>query len=77
MPDPEPADGWVRVMVHAASLNHHDLWSLWRTAYRMLTTRSGLTSGETVLVHRARSRLHARAGQRHPRHRWLGATVGE
>jgi NADPH:quinone reductase-like Zn-dependent oxidoreductase len=27
-PDPEPADGWVRVTVAAASLNHHDLWSL-------------------------------------------------
>ena len=28
MPDPEPAEGWVRVKVNAASLNHHDLWSL-------------------------------------------------
>ena len=27
-PDPEPAEGWVRVAVRAASLNHHDLWSL-------------------------------------------------
>ena len=27
-PDPEPADGWVRVSVRAAALNHHDLWSL-------------------------------------------------
>ena len=27
-PDPEPAAGWVRVAVRAASLNHHDLWSL-------------------------------------------------
>ncbi|HWH12805.1 MAG TPA: zinc-binding dehydrogenase [Solirubrobacteraceae bacterium] len=27
-PDPEPADGWVTVRVKAASLNHHDLWSL-------------------------------------------------
>ncbi len=27
-PDPEPPDGWVRVAVRAASLNHHDLWSL-------------------------------------------------
>jgi len=28
VPDPEPAEGWVRVGVKAASLNHHDLWSL-------------------------------------------------
>lgn len=28
VPDPVPADGWVRVAVRAASLNHHDLWSL-------------------------------------------------
>jgi NADPH:quinone reductase-like Zn-dependent oxidoreductase len=27
-PDPEPADGWALVTVKAASLNHHDLWSL-------------------------------------------------
>jgi NADPH:quinone reductase-like Zn-dependent oxidoreductase len=27
-PDPVPEDGWVRVHVRAASLNHHDLWSL-------------------------------------------------
>jgi NADPH:quinone reductase-like Zn-dependent oxidoreductase len=27
-PDPEPQDGWVTVDVKAASLNHHDLWSL-------------------------------------------------
>jgi NADPH:quinone reductase-like Zn-dependent oxidoreductase len=27
-PDPLPADGWVTVSVSAASLNHHDLWSL-------------------------------------------------
>ena len=27
-PEPEPRDGWVRVRVQAASLNHHDLWSL-------------------------------------------------
>ena len=27
-PDPAPADGWVRVSVRAAALNHHDLWSL-------------------------------------------------
>jgi NADPH:quinone reductase-like Zn-dependent oxidoreductase len=27
-PDPEPPDGWVTMDVKAASLNHHDLWSL-------------------------------------------------
>ncbi|MBB6118080.1 zinc-binding dehydrogenase [Nocardiopsis algeriensis] len=27
-PDPEPRDGWAVVDVRAASLNHHDLWSL-------------------------------------------------
>jgi NADPH:quinone reductase-like Zn-dependent oxidoreductase len=27
-PDPVVPEGWVRVRVHAASLNHHDLWSL-------------------------------------------------
>jgi NADPH:quinone reductase-like Zn-dependent oxidoreductase len=27
-PEPEAPDGWARVTVRAASLNHHDLWSL-------------------------------------------------
>jgi len=27
-PDPEAPDGWTRVAVRAASLNHHDLWTL-------------------------------------------------
>jgi NADPH:quinone reductase-like Zn-dependent oxidoreductase len=27
-PDPDPPDGWTTVSVKAASLNHHDLWSL-------------------------------------------------
>jgi NADPH:quinone reductase-like Zn-dependent oxidoreductase len=27
-PDPQPPDGWTTVTVKAASLNHHDLWSL-------------------------------------------------
>ncbi|MEX0592013.1 MAG: zinc-binding dehydrogenase [Nitriliruptoraceae bacterium] len=27
-PDPVPPDGWVVVNVRAASLNHHDLWTL-------------------------------------------------
>lgn len=28
MPDSVAQDGWIRVAVRAASLNHHDLWSL-------------------------------------------------
>lgn len=28
VPDPDVPDGWARVHVRAASLNHHDLWSL-------------------------------------------------
>jgi NADPH:quinone reductase-like Zn-dependent oxidoreductase len=27
-PDPDPPEGWTTVTVKAASLNHHDLWSL-------------------------------------------------
>jgi NADPH:quinone reductase-like Zn-dependent oxidoreductase len=27
-PEPEPPAGWTRVKVNAASLNHHDLWTL-------------------------------------------------
>jgi NADPH:quinone reductase-like Zn-dependent oxidoreductase len=27
-PDPSPPNGWTRVRVRAASLNHHDLWTL-------------------------------------------------
>jgi NADPH:quinone reductase-like Zn-dependent oxidoreductase len=27
-PDPTPPEGWTRVAVKAASLNHHDLWTL-------------------------------------------------
>jgi NADPH:quinone reductase-like Zn-dependent oxidoreductase len=27
-PDPQVPDGWVRVRLRAAALNHHDLWSL-------------------------------------------------
>src|SRR5437764_12102707 len=27
-PEPEPPPGWTTVEVRAASLNHHDLWSL-------------------------------------------------
>ena len=27
-PDPEVPDGWTTVTVKAASINHHDVWSL-------------------------------------------------
>ncbi|MBV9006604.1 MAG: hypothetical protein JO181_18205, partial [Solirubrobacterales bacterium] len=27
-PDPDAPNGWTTVTVKAASLNHHDLWSL-------------------------------------------------
>lgn len=27
-PDPEPAQGWTRIKVKAAALNHHDIWTL-------------------------------------------------
>src|SRR6476661_11210272 len=27
-PEPTPDEGWTRVAVKAASLNHHDLWTL-------------------------------------------------
>ena len=27
-PDPEPPEGWTTVRLRAASLNHHDIWSL-------------------------------------------------
>jgi NADPH:quinone reductase-like Zn-dependent oxidoreductase len=27
-PDPQPPEGWTRIAVRAASLNHHDLWTL-------------------------------------------------
>src|ERR1700760_550325 len=27
-PDPSPQDGWTRVAVKAAALNHHDVWTL-------------------------------------------------
>jgi NADPH:quinone reductase-like Zn-dependent oxidoreductase len=28
LPDPIPPQGWIRVAVKAASLNHHDVWTL-------------------------------------------------
>lgn len=58
-PDPEVPDGWVRVRVRAASLNHHDLWSLRgvglpaaRMPMILGTDAAGTTDdGRDVIVH--------------------------
>lgn len=58
-PDPITPDGWVRVKVHASSLNHHDLWSLRgvglppeRLPMILGCDAAGtLENGERVLVH--------------------------
>ena len=58
-PMPEPPDGWELVHVVAASLNHHDLWSLRGVGLRedqlprvLGTDAAGRTSsGREVIVH--------------------------
>jgi NADPH:quinone reductase-like Zn-dependent oxidoreductase len=58
-PDPEPQDGWSTVTVRAASLNHHDLWSLRGVGLRaeqlpmiLGTDAVGTTDdGRAVVVH--------------------------
>ena len=58
-PDPEVADGWVRVHVRAAALNHHDLWSLKGVGLRadqlpmiLGCDAAGVTdAGDEVIVH--------------------------
>ena len=58
-PEPEPAEGWVRVRVEAASVNHHDLWSLRgvglpaeRMPMILGTDAAGVTEdGREVIVH--------------------------
>lgn len=58
-PAPEPPAGWVRVFVRAASLNHHDLWSLRGVGLRAAELprilgldATGVTeNGEPVVVH--------------------------
>lgn len=58
-PDPEVPEGWVRVGVRAASLNHHDVWSLKgvglppeRMPMVLGTDAAGTTDdGRDVLVH--------------------------
>ncbi len=58
-PEPEPAEGWVRVEIRAAALNHHDLWTLRGVATPLEnlpivlgTDAAGVTeAGEEVVVH--------------------------
>ena len=58
-PEPEVPEGWVRVHVDAASLNHHDLWSLrgvGLSAERLpmilgCDAAGHLDSGEKVIIH--------------------------
>lgn len=57
--DPVPPDGWVRVQVRAAALNHHDLWALRGQALHadrvpmvLGTDAAGVTEdGREVIVH--------------------------
>lgn len=59
MPEPEPREAWTTVDVRAASLNHHDLWSLRGVGLpdRLLpmilgTDAAGVTAdGREVVVH--------------------------
>ena len=59
VPDPEPRDGWVVVDVRAASLNHHDLWTLRGVGVSedglpvvLGTDGAGVTDGgEEVILH--------------------------
>lgn len=58
-PDPDIPDGWTRVHVRAASLNHHDLWTLRGVGVRpehvgtpLGTDAAGVTDdGREVIVH--------------------------
>lgn len=58
-PAPEPREGWTVVDVRAASLNHHDLWSLRGVGLRaeqlpmiLGTDAAGITAdGREVVVH--------------------------
>lgn len=58
-PEPEASDGWTRVRVRAASLNHHDVWSLRgvglpaeRMPMILGTDAAGTTTdGRDVIVH--------------------------
>ena len=71
VPAPEPRDGWVAVHVRAATLNHHDLWSLRgvglpadRLPMILGCDAAGVTEdGREVLVHAVIGGRHAPAGQ--------------
>lgn len=70
-PDPDPPDGWVRVHVRAAALNHHDLWSLRGVGLRadrlpmvLGCDAAGVTdSGDEVIVHSVISHSDWRADE--------------
>ena len=76
-PDPTPEDGWTRVAVKAASLNHHDLWTLARCGHqgRAAADDPGLRRRRHRRVDRRRGGRplgHQRrrlARRRHPRSR--------
>ena len=59
VPEPAPREGWVTVQVRAASLNHHDLWTLRGVGVRpedlpsvLGTDAAGVTEdGREVVVH--------------------------
>jgi NADPH:quinone reductase-like Zn-dependent oxidoreductase len=59
VPEPEPRDGWAVVDVRAASLNHHDLWTLRGVGVRedglpvvLGTDGAGVTAdGSEVILH--------------------------
>jgi NADPH:quinone reductase-like Zn-dependent oxidoreductase len=57
-PAPEAPDGWTTVTVKAASLNHHDLWSLRGVGLRQESLRRG---------RRRRGRQRGRRARRHRR----------
>ena len=71
VPEPAPRDGWVTVAVEAATLNHHDLWSL--RGAGLATDRlpmvlgcdaAGVTDdGREVIVHAVIGGRAAPAGQ--------------
>ncbi|OZB50360.1 MAG: Zn-dependent oxidoreductase [Cellulomonas sp. 14-74-6] len=70
-PDPQPRDGWTVVTVRAATLNHHDLWSLRgvglpaeRLPMILGTDAAGTTpDGREVIVHGVIGGPNAPTGQ--------------
>jgi NADPH:quinone reductase-like Zn-dependent oxidoreductase len=74
-PAPEPREHWTTVQVRAASLNHHDLWSLRGVGLRadqlpmiLGTDAAGVTAdGEEVVVHAVIGADGHGVGPREPR----------